>query len=155
MTISIFNLFSIGIGPSSSHTVGPMKAAKEFVELLEKNQLLNQVQQLKVELFGSLAFTGKGHGTDGAILLGLEGNAPDSVDPDRIRPRMQEIITEQQIQLAGKKTIPFHFNQDFEFNFKDLLPAHTNGMRFTAFDQAQQPLLIKIYYSIGGGFIID
>ncbi len=155
MTISIFNLFSIGIGPSSSHTVGPMKAAKAFVELLDENQLLNQTEQLKVELFGSLAFTGKGHGTDGAILLGLEGNAPDSVDPDRIRPRMQEIIAEQKIQVAGKKTIPFHFNIDFEFNFKDLLPAHTNGMRFTAWDKTEQALLTKIYYSIGGGFIID
>jgi len=152
MTISVFNLFSIGIGPSSSHTVGPMKAAREFVERLDS---LTTTQRIKVELFGSLAFTGKGHGTDVAILLGLEGNAPDKINPDLIRPRAQEIITQQKINLAGKKQVEFHFNTDFEFNLKDLLPAHTNGMRFTAYDQNNHILLSKIYYSIGGGFIID
>ncbi len=155
MSISIFNLFSIGIGPSSSHTVGPMKAAKEFTEYLSQHQLLKRTTRVTVELFGSLAFTGKGHGTDVAILLGLEGNAPDTVDPDWIHPRAQEIITQQQINLGNQQWIPFHFNQDVEFNFKDLLPVHTNGMRFSAFDQANQLLLSKIYYSIGGGFIID
>jgi L-serine dehydratase len=150
MTISVFNLFSIGIGPSSSHTVGPMKAAKEFSNLLDK-----KTARIKIELFGSLAFTGKGHGTEGAILLGLEGNVPDTVDPDLIRPRTQEIITQQKINLAGSHLIDFHFNQDFEFNLKDLLPAHTNGMRFTAYDHANTVLLTKIYYSIGGGFIIN
>jgi len=155
MTISIFNLFSIGIGPSSSHTVGPMKAANKFVDYLIKNHLLAQTVRVKIELFGSLAFTGKGHGTDVAILLGLEGNAPDTVDPDMIHPRAQEIITQQYINLANQQRIPFHFNQDVEFNYKDLLPAHTNGMRFSAFDQANQVLASKIYYSIGGGFIID
>jgi L-serine dehydratase len=155
MTISVFDLFSIGIGPSSSHTVGPMKAAKDFVELLAEQSLLPQTQRLKVELFGSLAFTGKGHGTDGAILLGLEGNAPDTVNPDLIRPRTHEIITQQKINVAGKHFIPFKFNYDFEFNFKELLPAHTNGMRFSAYDAENKNLLTKIYYSIGGGFIID
>jgi L-serine dehydratase len=155
MTISIFNLFSIGIGPSSSHTVGPMKAAREFVELLNRNNQLNQTTRVKVELFGSLAFTGRGHGTDVAILVGLEGHAPDTVNPDLIRPRAQEIMTQQQINLANKQPIPFHFNQDFEFNLKDLLPFHTNGMRFSAFNKANQTLLAKIYYSIGGGFIVD
>ncbi|HSW68680.1 MAG TPA: L-serine ammonia-lyase [Gammaproteobacteria bacterium] len=155
MTISIFNLFSIGIGPSSSHTVGPMKAAKEFVEWLDQQNQLNQTHRIKIELFGSLAFTGKGHGTDAAILAGLEGNAPDSVDPDLIRPRAEEILTQQQINLCHKHQIAFNFNQDFEFNLKDLLPLHTNGMRFTAFDKTNHTLLAKIYYSIGGGFIID
>src|SRR5258706_12983558 len=128
MTISVFDLFSIGIGPSSSHTVGPMKAANEFVHSLE----FVKVQRVQVELFGSLAFTGKGHGTDAAILLGLEGNAPDTVNPDIIKPRAHEIMTQQKINLDSKHTIDFNFNHDFEFNFKDLLPAHTNGMRFTA-----------------------
>ncbi len=155
MTISVFNLFSIGIGPSSSHTVGPMKAAKEFVSLLNQNNKLLETQRVKVELFGSLAFTGKGHGTDGAILLGLEGNAPDTINPDIIRPRMQEILTQQKMNIAGNHVIDFHFNRDFELNLKDLLPAHTNGMRFTAYDQNDNILLTKIYYSIGGGFIID
>src|SRR5579864_7979083 len=146
MTISIFNLFSIGIGPSSSHTVGPMKAAREFVELLNQKSKLNQTMRVKIELFGSLAFTGKGHGTDTAILLGLEGNAPDNINPDQIRPRAQEIMTQQQINLCNKHPISFHFNQDVEFNLKDILPLHTNGMRFSAFDKTNQILLSKIYY---------
>lgn len=151
MTISVFNLFSIGIGPSSSHTVGPMKAANAFVSALD----LSSVAHVKVELFGSLAFTGKGHGTDGAILAGLEGQLPDSVDPDTIRPRMQSIMQEKKINLGGKKITPFHYDQDLVFNFKDVLPAHTNGMRFTAHDQNNQEIAVKIYYSIGGGFIMS
>ncbi len=155
MTISLFNLFSIGIGPSSSHTVGPMKAAKQFIEYLEHDDLLFKTTQIKVELFGSLAFTGKGHGTDAAILSGLEGHAPDTVDPDQIRPRAHEIMTNHSINLSEKHQITFNFDQDMEFNFKDLLPTHTNGMRFNAFDQTGHLLFSKIYYSIGGGFIID
>jgi len=155
MTISIFNLFSIGIGPSSSHTVGPMKAAKSFVELLDQQNKLPLTNRVKIELFGSLAFTGKGHGTDAAIILGLEGNAPDAINPDLIRPRMQEIITLHQINLCHKRLISFDFNQDYESNLKDLLPAHTNGMRFSAYDETHQIILSKVYYSIGGGFIID
>lgn len=150
MTISVFDLFSIGIGPSSSHTVGPMKAAHAFISSLD----LGQVARVKVELFGSLAFTGKGHGTDGAILLGLEGNLPDTVNPDIIRPRTQEILQQQKILLGGKHSVPFLPSTDLEFNFKDVLPTHTNGMRFTAFDKNNQVLSVKIYYSIGGGFII-
>ncbi|MHB1949179.1 MAG: L-serine ammonia-lyase [Gammaproteobacteria bacterium] len=151
MTISVFNLFSIGIGPSSSHTVGPMKAAREFVSTLD----LPRTRRIKVELFGSLAFTGKGHGTDHAILLGLEGHAPDTIDADIIHPRAQEIMLQSQIRLNGSHLIPFHFNTDFVFNYKDLLPAHTNGMRFTAYDKDDQEIRAKIFYSIGGGFIID
>lgn len=148
--ISVFNLFSIGIGPSSSHTVGPMKAAHAFVtSLTSKN-----ISRVKVELFGSLAYTGKGHGTDGAILLGLEGNLPDKVNPDLIRPRMEEIIQQKQLNVAGKFLVPFDINSDLEFNFKDILPTHTNGMRFTAFDQ-DQVVDTQIYYSIGGGFILS
>lgn len=151
MTISVFNLFSIGIGPSSSHTVGPMKAAHEFVTSFD----IQTASRIQVEIFGSLAFTGKGHGTDNAILLGLEGHLPDTIDADIIKPRAEEIITTQRIHLAGKHTIPFHFLQDFIFNFKDLLPAHTNGMRFTAYNAQNDLIQTQIFYSIGGGFIIN
>jgi L-serine dehydratase len=154
MTISVFNLFSIGIGPSSSHTVGPMKAAHAFVATLSDSGKLNATQRIKIELFGSLAYTGKGHGTDAAILAGLEGALPDTVDPDKIKPGMQTILTTQRIHLFNSHAIPFDYNHDLEFNFKDLLPAHTNGMRFTAYDQAHQELYSAIYYSIGGGFIV-
>lgn len=151
MAISIFNLFSIGIGPSSSHTVGPMKAAHEFVTQID----LQNTAAIKVELFGSLAYTGRGHGTDNAILLGLEGNLPDTINPDIIRPRAHEIIEREQINLNGKQTITFHFEKDFEFNTKDILPHHTNGMRFTAYNKNRDVISIQIYYSIGGGFIVS
>ncbi len=154
MTVSVFDLFSVGIGPSSSHTVGPMKAARAFVNFLSTAQLLDKTVQLKVELFGSLAYTGKGHGTDLAILLGLEGNAPDVINPGIIKPRAQQIIEQQKINLDGNKVISFHMTTDFIFNFKDLLPAHTNGMRFTAYADNQQVLHSSIFYSIGGGFIL-
>lgn len=155
MAISIFDLFSIGIGPSSSHTVGPMKAARAFIETLVENQQLAATARLTTEVFGSLAFTGKGHGTDHAILLGLEGNAPDTIDPDLIRPRANDIIEEQHINLNHTHVVPFHFVSDFIFNYKDLLPAHTNGMRFTAYDAKQSMIASGIYYSIGGGFILS
>jgi L-serine dehydratase len=155
MSISVFDLFSIGIGPSSSHTVGPMKAASRFVTDLQFHQLLTQTHRIKAELFGSLAFTGRGHGTDHAVLLGLEGNLPDMINPDIIQPRAQEITQQNQINLAGTHQIPFHVASDLVFNFKDLLPAHTNGLRFTAYDKNDAELSSQIYYSIGGGFIID
>lgn len=152
MALSIFDLFSIGIGPSSSHTVGPMKAAYQFVTLLETQ--LSQVTSIKIELFGSLAYTGKGHGTDNAILLGLEGNLPDSINPDIIRPRAEEIIRDKKIIVSNKKIIDFNVATDFVFNFNDLLPMHTNGMRFTAYTENKNEILSAIFYSIGGGFII-
>lgn len=155
MTISVFDLFSIGIGPSSSHTVGPMKAAHEFVAHLSNSGQLAQVSQVRVELFGSLAFTGKGHGTDRAILLGLEGHTPDMVNPAMIAPRAEHIISSQSIQLAGSHTIPFHYLDDMIFDYKNTLPHHTNAMRFSAYDQAGNLLYQNSYYSIGGGFIVD
>jgi len=155
MTISIFNLFSIGIGPSSSHTVGPMKAACEFVKAAKTITGFSNIQTITIEVFGSLAFTGRGHGTDGAILLGLEGNMPDAIDADIIKPRMHEIIATKTINLNNEHAINFDFDRDFKFNFKDLLPAHTNGMRFTALDESAQILFSKCYYSIGGGFILN
>lgn len=155
MSISVFDLFSIGIGPSSSHTVGPMKAANQFVESLNDNGQLQKTSRIKVELFGSLAFTGKGHGTDNAILLGLEGAMPDTVNPDIIKPRAEEIINTQSLMLYGKHPIKFDYQTDMIFNYKDLLPAHTNGMRYGAYDANNTLLLECIFYSIGGGFIID
>jgi L-serine dehydratase len=155
MTVSVFDLFAIGIGPSSSHTVGPMKAARVFVTALDATQQLSRTTRLTTELFGSLAFTGKGHGTDSAILLGLEGQAPDTINPDIIKPRSQAIIQEENLRLNGKHSVPFHYLQDFIFNFNDSLPFHTNAMRFTAYDAKQTVISSQIFYSIGGGFIVD
>lgn len=153
MNISVFDLFSIGIGPSSSHTVGPMLAANAFLKLLEDKQLLNQVQRVKTELYGSLALTGKGHGTDKAILNGLENKAPETVAPDSMVPRMHEIFNSHTLNLAGKKNISFNEATDFLFLQKELLPKHSNGMRFSAFDDQNNLLIAQVYYSIGGGFI--
>ena len=155
MTVSVFDLFSIGIGPSSSHTVGPMKAALAFIKSLETNDTLTKVKTIKVELFGSLAFTGRGHGTDFAILLGLEGQAPDTINPDIIRPRAAEIINQQSINLDGIHKVKFEYETDFIFNFKDTLTMHTNAMRFRAYNAGNEEFSCQIYYSIGGGFIID
>ncbi len=154
MSISLFDLFSIGIGPSSSHTVGPMIAANEFLQLLEKDHCFAKTQRVKTELYGSLALTGKGHATDKAILNGLEGKLPDTVVPETMVPRAKEIISNQTLWLAGKKEIPFNEKQDFLLLQKELLPKHTNGMRFTAFDNNGNELLSQVYYSIGGGFIV-
>jgi L-serine dehydratase len=154
MNISVFDLFSIGIGPSSSHTVGPMLAANEFLVLLEEKALLDKIQRVKIELYGSLALTGKGHGTDKAILNGLEDKNPETVDPQSMIPRMHEILSSNTLHLAGKKNIPFNETTDFLFLQKELLPRHPNGMRFSAFDAQNHLLIEQIYYSIGGGFIV-
>ena len=152
--ISIFDLFSIGIGPSSSHTVGPMKAAHRFARELSAEQLA-ATTRVSVELFGSLAHTGKGHGTDKAILLGLEGNLPDQVLPSDVSKRFAVISEKKQLQLANKKPLIFHPEDDLYFNYTELLPDHSNAMRFTIYDQTNHLLIQKIYYSIGGGFIIS
>ena len=155
MSISVFDLFSIGIGPSSSHTVGPMKAAHQFAAQLEATNTLRSTHAIKIELFGSLAFTGKGHGTDSAIMLGLEGHLPDTINPSIIKPRADEIITNRQLRLCGSHPVQFDYSLELIFNFKDLLPEHTNGMRFSAYAENGDTLMSRIYYSIGGGFIID
>ena len=154
MSISLFDLFSVGIGPSSSHTVGPMLAANAFLVLLKENGCFDQTQRVKVELYGSLALTGKGHATDRAILNGLEGKLPESVAPESMVPRMNAIIASQTLQLAGIKAIPFHELTDFIILQKELLPKHTNGMRFSAYDADNHLLFAEVYYSIGGGFIL-
>lgn len=153
MSISIFDLFSIGIGPSSSHTVGPMLAANAFLEQIHQAQLLHQVHRIQIQLYGSLALTGKGHGTDKAIINGLEGKNPETVDPESMVPRMREVLSSQCLNLGGTKPLAFDESQDFLFLQKELLPKHTNGMRFTIFNATNEILLSQVYYSIGGGFI--
>ncbi|MDF1684916.1 MAG: L-serine ammonia-lyase [Legionellaceae bacterium] len=154
MSISLFDLFSIGIGPSSSHTVGPMAAANQFLEQLNTADVFNQVHRLKTELYGSLALTGKGHGTDKAILNGLEGHAPETVDPSTMVSRMQAIQSHKKLNLAGRKNIAFNPTEDLVLLQKEFLPKHSNGLRFTAYDAHKKILISQIYYSIGGGFII-
>lgn len=154
MAISIFDLFSIGIGPSSSHTVGPMKAAHDFVVSLKKQQKLSQITRVQIDLYGSLALTGKGHGTDIAVLNGLEGRLPNTIEPDDATPRAHAIIAEKKIMLAGEKSIAFEDATDLLLHQKEVLPLHTNGMRFSAFDAQQNLITSQVYYSIGGGFIV-
>lgn len=154
MTISLFDLFSIGIGPSSSHTVGPMRAAKAFVDSLTQMPTAQHCQRLQIDLYGSLALTGKGHGTDSAILNGLEGYTPEDVVPTEVGPRAQTILSEQQLHLSKLATIPFHNKSDLLFHYEETLPLHANGMRFSTFDKNGTLILTQTYYSIGGGFIL-
>jgi L-serine dehydratase len=155
MAISTFDLFTIGIGPSSSHTVGPMRAARRFAERLEQDGLLDRTAGVKAELFGSLAHTGKGHGTDRAVLMGLEGETPEGIDPDSVAPRVEAVRTEKSLPLLGRHPVPFDEKTDLLWNRKDLLPIHSNGMRFTATDSAGGILAERIYYSVGGGFVVN
>lgn len=153
MGISVFDLFSVGIGPSSSHTVGPMRAANAFLKELINKDELDKIARLKIELYGSLALTGKGHGTDKAILNGLEGKTPETVLPESMVPRMNEILESQHLNLMDRKSIHFDEKVDFLFLQKELLPKHSNGMQFFAYDDKGNLLSSDIYYSIGGGFI--
>lgn len=155
MAVSIFELFSIGIGPSSSHTVGPMKAACQFVSHLSKQDILKEVIEVKIDLYGSLALTGVGHGTHAAILNGLEGKLPHSVDPDMVVPRAKTIIEKHEISLAGVHQIPFVKERDLICHRDKVLPLHTNGMHFSAFTGNKNILFEETYYSIGGGFIVN
>jgi L-serine dehydratase len=154
MAISIFDLFTIGIGPSSSHTVGPMRAARRFVQTLEAEGTLALTARVKVQLYGSLALTGKGHGTDRAVLIGLEGETPEGVDPAWMPARVAEIRRTGLLRLLGRHEILFEEKADLIFNRRDLLPLHSNGMRFTAIDAAGQEIEERVYYSIGGGFVV-
>jgi L-serine dehydratase len=152
--ISLFELLKIGIGPSSSHTVGPMVAANRFVELLEAHRP-DRVARIKTELYGSLALTGVGHRTDRAILLGLCGEQPQSVDTTTVDQRFDEICNSQQLRWLGRHCIGFDVRKDLIFHGDELLPPHPNGLRFTAFDAAGAILHGREYYSIGGGFVLD
>ncbi len=155
MAISVFNLFSIGIGPSSSHTVGPMRAARQFVLNAEIKGLLQEAVSIKVDLYGSLALTGKGHGTDIAILLGLEGETPEGTDPDSVKKKVEKIRNSHKINLMKKREISFDESSNLLFHYDKQLPYHPNGMRFTLFDASGKELLSQNWYSVGGGFIVD
>ena len=155
MKTSIFDIFKVGIGPSSSHTVGPMRAAARFVVQLQDRQLLTQADRVLAELFGSLALTGIGHGTDRAVLLGLSGETPEAVDPDSIESRLLQIRAEGSLCLAGHRPIVFSEARDLLFHTTRMLPGHPNGMRFSAYDAVGQVLASSVYYSIGGGFVVE
>jgi L-serine dehydratase len=155
MAISVFDLFKVGIGPSSSHTVGPMKAARMFAERLRDDGLLPSVRTVRVCLYGSLGLTGKGHGSDKAVLLGLEGELPASVDVDAIPARLQAIAGRGTVRLLGEHEIGFTVAEHLEFNRKTKLSYHPNGMRFTAYDGEGSAVSERAYYSVGGGFVMD
>ena len=154
MYISLFDMFKIGIGPSSSHTVGPMRAARRFLMELAP-ATFDAIARLEVALYGSLAHTGHGHGTDVAVLLGLCGELPDQVDTAAVPAKVQAIRAAREIALLGRKRIVFDVDRALVFNRSDLLPVHSNGMRFSAFDDQGQPLAQRDLYSIGGGFVVD
>ncbi|MDG4667342.1 L-serine ammonia-lyase [Mycobacterium sp. 236(2023)] len=150
MAVSVFDLFSIGIGPSSSHTVGPMRAALRFVESLA----LADVASLKVELYGSLGATGAGHGTPGAVVLGLEGADPETVDPDAAHARIAEVSERRQLRLGGERLIDFDMATDIVLSLQ-AMDFHSNGMVFSALDADGGELARRVYYSVGGGFVVD
>ncbi len=155
MAISTFHLFSIGIGPSSSHTVGPMRAALTFIKEADKKGLIEQAVRIKIDLYGSLALTGKGHGTDLAVMLGLIGETPDGVDPNQVIPIINMIRNEKKLNLFGKHVIEFDEAKDLLFHMEHQLPYHPNGMRFTLYNDQKRELLCLVYYSVGGGFVVD
>ena len=149
--LSVFDIFKIGVGPSSSHTVGPMKAAREFVvQLAGLNAVVDKIQ---VTLHGSLAYTGKGHGTDSAIILGLMGCQPESLDPDAVDDMLRAVHSETQLNVAAIGEIDFSASTDLIFDYAEELPRHTNGMRFIARDSDGKIILSEDYYSLGGGFV--
>jgi len=155
MAVSVFDLFKIGIGPSSSHTVGPMRAAYLFCQQLEHRHCIENVSEIKTELFGSLGHTGKGHGTDKAIILGLSGYQPDKIDPNLIDNILASATQTKSIKLSSKYNINFENKKHLKFHKRKTLPLHSNGMRFLAYDKDQNELLSKDFYSVGGGFIIS
>jgi len=151
----VFDLFKIGIGPSSSHSVGPMKAAAAFVAELSENGQLDSTDRVRVDLYGSLALTGIGHGTDSAVLLGLLGEEPDRVDPDSMAEKVAQIREAGGVRLAGSRRVAFHQERDLVFNRHEFLKDHPNGMRFQAFGPEDDELLHEAtYFSVGGGFVV-
>ncbi len=156
MAVSTFDLYKIGIGPSSSHTVGPMRASARFVEkwLVESGRIAD-VARIRAEVFGSLALTGRGHGTDKAVLMGLEGHWPNLIDPDVIPAALERIRGEKKLKLFGRHEIAFDEKRDLLMNKRQKLPYHTNGMRFSAYDAADNEIATRDYYSVGGGFVVN
>jgi L-serine dehydratase len=155
MTLSAFDLYSIGIGPSSSHTVGPMRAAKRFVESLIAEQRLADTVRVQAELFGSLGATGQGHGTPKAIVLGLEGAQPATVDVEVADRRLAEVVDARSLLLGGVRAIAFDPDTDLVLHRRRTLPGHPNGMTFTAYGGADHLLSQRRYYSVGGGSVAD
>ncbi|MEW2132095.1 L-serine ammonia-lyase [Streptomyces sp. NPDC005435] len=155
MAVSVFDLFSIGIGPSSSHTVGPMRAARMFARRLRNEGLLDAVASVRCELYGSLGATGHGHGTPKAVLLGLEGASPRTVDVEGADERVEEIKAAGRLRVLGEREIPFSFDDDLVLHRRKALPYHANGMTLWAYDASGAELLTKTYYSVGGGFVVD
>ena len=153
MAISTFDLFKIGIGPSSSHTVGPMRAAAMFVRVLKDAGALRDVVRVRAEMYGSLGATGRGHGTPKAVMLGLQGERPEYVDVATIPGRIEAIRRNGSLRLNGERPIVFHEKTDLLLHRRENLPLHANGMRFTAYGDAE--LLTRVYYSVGGGFVLD
>ncbi|MDQ1048744.1 L-serine ammonia-lyase [Streptomyces sp. V4I2] len=155
MAISVFDLFSIGIGPSSSHTVGPMRASRMFARRLRNEALLESVASIRTELYGSLGATGHGHGTPKAVLLGLEGDSPRTVDVEKADQRVEDIKAARLLRLLGEREIAFDFDKDLVLHRRKTLPYHANGMTLWAYDASGAELLTKTYYSVGGGFVVD
>ncbi len=155
MAVSAFDLFKIGIGPSSSHTVGPMRAARMFALRLEHDGLLPRVARVQSQLYGSLGATGKGHGSDKAVLLGLAGHEPDTVDVEAVPALLARMREQQRIELLGHHGVALAERDDLVFHRHETLPFHANGMRFTAFDAAGAELCKRTYYSVGGGFVVS
>ncbi|HEX8621094.1 MAG TPA: L-serine ammonia-lyase [Allosphingosinicella sp.] len=155
MVTSVFDLFKIGVGPSSSHTMGPMTAACRFVEALSQKGLIERTERIQAELYGSLALTGKGHATDRAILLGLTGQRPDAIDPDAADLLVDGIRSRRRLAVLGRKELPFDEERDLKFLQRERLPHHSNGMRFTAFDAGGAVLESSVSYSVGGGAVVD
>ncbi|GAB3579122.1 L-serine ammonia-lyase [Calidifontibacter terrae] len=155
MALSAFDLYSIGIGPSSSHTVGPMRAARRFADGLAAAGRTNDVVRLKVQLFGSLGATGHGHGSNKAVLLGLEGADPETVDTDTADARVENIRARRLLNLGGNHVVAFDGDRDLVMHRRKSLPTHPNGMQFDAFDAAGEVIASRVYYSVGGGFVVD
>jgi len=155
MAVSVFDLFKIGIGPSSSHTVGPMRAARLFVQRLASEGQLARVARLRCDLYGSLGATGKGHGSDKAVLLGLLGEAPDTVDVEAIPGLLQQVRHDKALPLPDGPTIAFDEKADLKFHRRETLPFHANGMRCSAFDASGAQIAERCYYSVGGGFVVS
>jgi L-serine dehydratase len=155
MALSAFDLYSVGIGPSSSHTVGPMRAAKRFADGLVESGRLRDVRRVRAELFGSLGATGHGHGSPKAVVLGLEGEEPATVDTSRAETRIDEVRSSGSLLLAGQVEVAFDPDEDLVMHRRRSLPAHPNGMTFAAYDAAGDEIVFRTYYSVGGGFVVD
>ncbi|HMM94040.1 L-serine ammonia-lyase [Phycicoccus sp.] len=154
MALSAFDLFSIGIGPSSSHTVGPMRAAASFVDSLDNDQVLSSVARVRTQLFGSLGATGHGHGSDKAVILGLSGHHPETCDPRNVDALLGHVRASSRLELGGRHVVVFNEGDDLVLHRRLSLPLHPNGMTFTAYDGMGATVAERSYYSVGGGFVV-